>query len=165
LEQVQYNLLFRWFIGLSMDNGVWVPTVFTKNRQRLIKHYAVIEFFHEVLAIAQQKTWLSGVHFSVDGTLTQGWAGQKNFVRRDDADQANGDGGNFKGAKRSNDNHESKTGADARLYRKGGTASELRCMGHALSDNRYGLVANAVVTIADGYVGHKAAKNIDQEHD
>ena len=158
MEQVQYNLLFRWFIGLSMDDSVWVPTVFTKNRERLIKHDAVIEFFNEVLAIAQQKAWLSGEHFSVDGTLIQAWAGHKSFVRRDDDDQANGDGGNFKGEKRSNDTHESKTDVDARLYRKGGTASELRYMGHTLSDNRHGLVANAVVTIADGYAEREAAR-------
>jgi transposase len=158
MEQVQYNLLYRWFIGLSMDDSVWVPTVFTKNRERLIKHDAVIEFFNEVLAMAQQKNWLSGEHFSVDGTLIQAWAGHKSFVRRDDDDQANGDGGSFKGEKRSNDTHESKTDADARLYRKGGTASELRYMGHTLSDNRHGLVANAVVTIADGYAEREAAK-------
>jgi transposase len=158
MEQVQYNLLFRWFIGLSMDDSVWVPTVFTKNRERLIKHDAVIEFFNEVLAIAQQKAWLSGEHFSVDGTLIQAWAGHKSFVRRDDDDQGNGDGGNFKGEKRSNDTHESKTDADARLYRKGGAASELRYMGHTLSDNRHGLVANAVVTIADGHAEREAAK-------
>jgi transposase len=158
MEQIQYNLLFRWFVGLSMDDSVWVPTVFTKNRERLIKHDAVIEFFNEVLAIAQQKAWLSGEHFSVDGTLIQAWAGHKSFVRRDDDDQGNGDGGNFKGEKRSNDTHESKTDADARLYRKGGAASELRYMGHTLSDNRHGLVANAVVTIADGYAEREAAK-------
>lgn len=158
MEQIQYNLLFRWFVGLSMDDSVWVPTVFTKNRERLIKHDAVIEFFNEVLAIAQRKDWLSGEHFSVDGTLIQAWAGHKSFVRRDDDDQGNGDGGNFKGEKRSNDTHESKTDADARLYRKGGTASELRYMGHTLSDNRHGLVANAVVTIADGYAEREAAK-------
>jgi transposase len=158
MEQVQYNLLFRWFIGLSMDDSVWVPTVFTKNRERLIKHDAVIEFFNEVLAIAEQKAWLSGEHFSVDGTLIQAWAGHKSFVRRDDDDQGNGDGGNFKGEKRSNDTHESKTDADARLYRKGGAASELRYMGHTLSDNRHGLVANAVVTIADGHAEREAAK-------
>jgi transposase len=158
MEQVQYNLLFRWFIGLSMDDTVWVPTVFTKNRERLIKHDAVIEFFNEVLAIAQQKAWLSGEHFSVDGTLIQAWAGHKSFLRRDDDERGNGDGGHFKGEKRSNDTHESKTDADARLYRKGGTASELRYMGHTLSDNRHGLVANAVVTIADGYAEREAAK-------
>jgi transposase len=158
IEQVQYNLLFQWFVGLSMDDTVWVPTVFTKNRERLIKHDAVIEFFNEILAIAQQKAWLSGEHFSVDGTLIQARAGHKSFVRRDDDDQGNGDGSNFKGEKRSNDTHESKTDADARLYRKGGTASELRYMGHTLSDNRHGLVAYAVVTIADGYAEREAAK-------
>ena len=81
MEQVQYNLLFRWFIGLFMDDEVWVPSVFTKNRERLIEHDAVIEFFNEVLKIADKKHWLSGEHFSVDGTLIQAWAGHKSFVR------------------------------------------------------------------------------------
>ncbi|ODU07941.1 MAG: transposase [Rubrivivax sp. SCN 71-131] len=157
MEQVQYNLLFRWFIGLSMDDAVWVPTVFTKNRERLIKHDAVIKFFNEVVAIAQQRDLLSGEHFSVDGTLIQAWAGHKSFVPKDD-DQANGGGGNFKGQRRSNDTHESKTDGEARLYRKGNTASELRYMGHTLSDNRHGLIANAMVTQADGYAEREAAK-------
>lgn len=90
MEQVQYNLLFRWFIGLSMDDEVWVPSVFTKNRERLIEHDAVIEFFNEVLKIADKKHWLSGEHFSVDGTLIQAWAGHKSFVRKGD-DDASGD--------------------------------------------------------------------------
>ncbi len=102
MEQVQYNLLFRWFIGLSIDDAVWVPTVFTKNQECLIKPDAIIEFFNEVLAIAEKKNWLSGEHFSVEGTLTQAWVGHKSFVRKDD-DQNKGDGGNFKGSKRSND--------------------------------------------------------------
>lgn len=157
MEQVQYNLLFRWFIGLSMDDAVWVPTVFTKNRERLIKHDAVIKFFNEVVAIAQERDLLSGEHFSVDGTLIQAWAGHKSFVPKGD-DQASGDGGDFKGEQRSNDTHESKTDADARLYRKGNTASELRFMGHTLSDNRHGLIASAVVTQADGYAEREAAK-------
>jgi transposase len=156
MEQVQYNLLFRWFIGLSMDDAVWVPTVFTKNRERLIKHDAVIRFFNEVVEIAQQRDLLSGEHFSVDGTLIQAWAGHKSFVPKDD-DQANG-GGDFKGQRRSNDTHESKTDADARLFRKGNTASELRYMGHTLSDNRHGLITNAMVTQADGYAEREAAK-------
>ena len=159
MEQVQYNLLFRWFIGLSMDDAVWVPTVFTKNRERLIKHDAVVEFFNEVLAIADKKEWLSGEHFSVDGTLIQAWAGHKSFVRKDDDDRSNGDGGNFKGEKRSNDSRQSKTDPDARLYRKGNnTGSELRYMGHTLSDNRHGLIANAMVMMADGYAEREAAK-------
>jgi len=157
MEQVQYNLLFRWFIGLSMDDVVWVPTVFTKNRERLIKHDAVINFFNEVVAIAQEKDLLSGEHFSVDGTLIQAWASHKSFVPKAD-DEADGDGGNFKGEKRSNETHGSKTDADARLYRKGNTASELRFMGHTLSDNRHGLIASAVVTTADGYAEREAAK-------
>ena len=155
MEQTQYNLLFRWFIGLSMDDAVWVPTVFTKNRERLIEHDAVIELFNEVLAIANKNEWLSGEHFSVDGTLIQAWAGHKSFQAKDGSD---GDGNDFKGQSRSNDTHESTTDADARLYRKGNTASELRYMGHTLSDNRHGLIASAVVTTADGYAEREAAK-------
>ena len=155
MEQTQYNLLFRWFIGLSMDDTVWVPTVFTKNRERLIEHDAVIELFNEVLAIANKNEWLSGEHFSVDGTLIQAWAGHKSFRSKDGNDD---DTGNFKGKKRSNDTHESTTDADARLYRKGNTASELRYMGHTLSDNRHGLIASAVVTIADGFAERESAK-------
>ncbi|WP_011295755.1 IS5-like element ISRme16 family transposase [Cupriavidus necator] len=158
MEQAQYNLLFRWFIGLSMDDPVWVPTVFTKNRERLIKHDAVIQFFNEVLAIAQKKNWLSGEHFSVDGTLIQAWAGHKSFVRKDGGDKDDNDGGSFKGRKRSNETHESETDPDAKLYRKGKTASELRYMGHTLSDNRHGLVVSAMVTNADGHAEREAAK-------
>jgi len=159
MEQTQYNMLFRWFIGLSMDDAVWVPTVFTKNRQRLIEHDAVIAFFNEVLETAEKKAWLSGEHFSVDGTLIQAWAGHKSFVRKDGGgDDGGAGGGNFKGQKRSNETHESTTDADCRLYRKGKTASELRYMGHTLMDNRHGLVVNAMVTHADGFAEREAAK-------
>src|ERR1700753_1519347 len=160
MEQVQYNLLFRWFIGLAMDDVVWVPTVFTKNRERLIRHDAVIEFFNEVVAIAQKKDLLSGEHFSVDGTLIQAWAGHKSFVRKDgdDQDDEGSSAGDFKGSKRSNETHQSSTDPDARLYRKGKTGSELRYMGHTLTDNRYGLVVNARVTYADGHAEREAAK-------
>ena len=155
MEQTHYNLLFRWFIGLSMDDTVWVPTVFTKNRERLIEHDAIIEFFNEVLVIANSSGWLSGEHFSVDGTLIQAWAGHKSFRAKDNSDD---DTGNFKGKKRSNETHESTTDADARLYRKGNTASELRFMGHTLSDNRHGLIAGAMVTTANGHAEREAAK-------
>jgi transposase len=160
MEQMQYNLLFRWFVGLAMDDVVWVPTVFTKNRERLIKHDAVVKFFNEVVAIAEKKDLLSGEHFSVDGTLIQAWAGHKSFVRKDRDDQDNDDGsaGDFKGSKRSNETHQSKTDPDARLYRKGKTASELRYIGHTLTDNRHGLVVNARVTHADGHAEREAAK-------
>ena len=157
MEQTQYNLLFRWFIGLAMDDAVWVPTVFTKNRERLIAHDAVIELFNHVLEVADKQDWLSGEHFSVDGTLIQAWAGHKSFVRKDGSDET-GSGGSFKGQTRSNETHESTTDADARLYRKGKTGSELRFMGHTLTDNRHGLIANAMVTTADGYAEREAAK-------
>ncbi len=156
MEQTQYNLLFRWFIGLAMDDAVWVPTVFSKNRERLIEHDAVIEFFNQIVQQAQEQELLSGEHFSVDGTLIQAWAGHKSFVRKDGGDGKGG--GNFKGQARSNDTHQSSTDADARLYRKGNTASELRYMGHTLSDNRNGLIVSAVVTQADGYAEREAAK-------
>ncbi|QEZ45561.1 IS5 family transposase [Cupriavidus oxalaticus] len=161
MEQTQYNLLFRWFIGLSMDDAVWVPTVFTKNRARLIRHDAVITFFNEVLAIAHKRNLLSGEHFSVDGTMIQAWAGHKSFVRKDGGDGDDSDSGGtggFRGERRSNETHQSKTDPDAKLYRKGKTASELRYMGHTLSDNRHGLVVSAVVTHADGYAEREAAK-------
>jgi len=150
MEQVKYNLLFRWFIGLAVDDSVWVSTVFSKNRQRLIEHDAVVAFFNEVLAQAERKNWLSKEHFSVDGTLIQAWASHKSFVPKkageDDADGggSSSDGSEFRGQPRSNDTHESKTDPDSRLYRKGKTASELRFMGHTLMDNRHGLIVNAV---------------------
>ena len=156
MEQIQYNLLFRWFVGLTMDDAVWVPTVFSKNRERLIEHDAVVALFNEVLSEAESKGWLSGEHFSVDGTLIQAWAGHKSFVRKDGDDE--GDGTDFRGKTRSNETHESTTDPDARLYRKGNTASELSYIGHTLSDNRHGLIANARVTQADGHAEREAAK-------
>ena len=156
MEQTQYNLLFRWFIGLSMDDVVWVPTVFTKNRERLIEHDAVVLFFNQVLKQADKKRWLSKEHFSVDGTLIQAWAGHKSFVRKDGKDDD--DSGNFRGQSRSNETHESSTDPDSRLFRKGKTASELRFMGHTLMDNRNGLIVNAMVTQADGHAEREAAK-------
>ena len=162
MEQVQYNLLFRWFIGLSMDDSVWVPTVFSKNRQRLIEHGAVVAFFEQVLAQAERQNWLSKEHFSVDGTLIQAWASHKSFVPKDDdgsnTDGDNGDGSDFRGRARSNDTHESRTDPDSRLYRKGKTASELRFMGHTLMENRNGLIVHATVSQADGHAERVAAK-------
>ena len=124
MEQTQHSLLFRWFIGLSMDDTVWVPIVFTKNHERLIEHDAVIGLFNEVVATANENWWLSGEDFSVDGTLIQAWAGHKSFRAKGGGDDDKGD---FKGQTRSNDTHVPKTDFDARLYRMGNTASELRC--------------------------------------
>jgi transposase len=156
MEQAQYNLLFRWFIGLSVDDSVWVPTVFTKNRERLIEHDAVVAFFNQVLKQAEKKRWLSKEHFSVDGTLIQAWAGHKSFVRKDGKGDEDGD--DFRGKSRSNETHESSTAPDSRLFRKGKTASELRFMGHTLMENRNGLIVNAMVTQADGHAEREAVK-------
>ena len=131
-----------------MDDAVWVPSVFTKNRKRLIAHDAIIELFNPIVETIGRKGWLSGQHFSVDGTLIQAWASHRSFVRKDGG--AADDAGNnatgrtsFQGQTRSNDTHTSRTDGDARLYRKGKTASEMRYMGHTLSDNRHGLIAAA----------------------
>ena len=156
MEQIHYNMLFRWFVGLAMDDRVWVPTVFSKNRERLIEHRAVIELFNRIVELAGQRGLLSGEHFSVDGTLLQAWAGHKSFKARDGSDDdAQGD---FRGRKRSNDTHVSTTDGEARLYRKGKTGSELRYMGHTLADNRHGLIAHVCVTQADGHAEREAAK-------
>ena len=162
MEQVQYNLLYRWFIGLAMEEPVWVPTVFTKNRERLLEHDTVIELFNHVLQSAEAHGWLSGEHFSVDGTLIQAWASHKSFARKDGSDDDQG-GSSFKGRSRSNETHESSTDVDTRLYRKGKTASELRFMGHTLEGNRHGLIASAVVTRADGYAEREAAKDMARD--
>jgi len=167
MEQTQYNLLFRWFIGLAMDDDVWVSTVFIKNRERLLAHDAMAEFFKRIVEQANAHDLLSGEHFSVDGTLIQAWAGHKSFVPKDGSEDDSGrgsaphsdsDNGDFKGQTRSNATHESSTDADARLYCKGDNASRLRFMGHALTDNRHGLVVNAMVTRADGHAEREAAK-------
>jgi IS5 family transposase len=160
MEQVQYNLLFRWLIGLSMDDSVWVPTVFSKNRQRLIEHEVVVAFFNAVLAQAERRNWLSKEHFSVDGTLIQAWASHKSFVPKDsgddNADGGSGSGSDFRGRPRSNTTHELKTDPDSRLYRKGKTASELRFM--TLMENRNGLVVDATLSRANGCAERTAAK-------
>src|SRR5580693_57213 len=120
MEQLDYNLLFRWFVGMNMDEPVWVPTVFTKNRERLLKHAIAENFFQRVLKLA--KEYLSDEHFTVDGTLIEAWASQKSFQRKDGSSS---DGENFHGDKRKNETHESKTDPDAKLYRKS-SGSEAR---------------------------------------
>ena len=157
MEQTQYNLLFCWFVGLSMDDAVWVPSVFSKNRERLIEHDAIVELFNRIVEQTDQQGLLLGEHFSVAGTLIQAWASHKSFVRKDGQDGGN-DGGNFKGQNRGNEIYASTTDADARLYCKGDNASRLRFIGHTLSDNRHGLIANTQVTTADGYAAREAAK-------
>lgn len=140
-----------------MDDAVWVPTVFTKNRELLLAHDAILEFFNLIVEQACAHDLLSGEYFSVDGTLIQAWAGHKSFVRKDGRDDDT-DGDNFKGTTRRNATHESSTDADARLYCKGDNASRLRFMGHALTENHHGLVVNAMVTSAEGHAERDAAK-------
>ena len=157
MEQLDYNLLFRWFVGMNMDEEVWVPTVFSKNRDRLLEGDVAEGFFDEVLAEAQSLNLLSEEHFTVDGTLLEAWAGLKSFQRKDGsgAGPSDVDPGNptmdFHGEKRSNQTHESTTDPDARLARKGDGKEAKLCYGaHVLMENRNGLVVNTRVTLATG---------------
>ena len=154
VEQIDYNLLFRWFVGLGMDDAVWNHAVFSKNRDRLLTSEVAQRFFAEVNK--QAKRYMSDEHFTVDGTLIQAWASQKSF--RPKGGGGPGDGTNFHGQKRSNDTHQSSTDPDARLYKKSyGKESKLSYLGHALVENRNGLIAAAMVTHADGYAERDAA--------
>ncbi len=154
VEQIDYNLLFRWFVGLGIDDAIWEHSVFSKNRDRLLTSAVAQRFFAEVNRRAQK--FMSDEHFTVDGTLIQAWASQKSFRSKDGSDD--GDGTNFHGQKRSNQTHESTTDADARLYKKSyGKESKLSYLGHALVENRNGLIAAAMVTHADGFAERDAA--------
>jgi transposase len=154
VEQIDYNLLFRWFVGLGMDDAVWNHAVFSKNRDRLLTSDVAQRFFAEVNK--QAKRYMSDEHFTVDGTLIQAWASQKSFRSKDGSDD--GDGTDFRGQSRSNKTHESTTDADARLYKKSyGKESKLSYLGHALVENRNGLIAAAMVTHADGFAERDAA--------
>lgn len=157
MEQLRYNLLFRWFVGMAIDDAVWDHSVFSKNRDRLLEHEVIESFFVEVMALADKRNLLSKEHFSVDGTLIQAWASHKSFRPKDGSDdQTRGGGGrnaqaSWAGRPRSNDTHASQTDPDARLYRKSHhTASILCYQGHVLMENRSGLVVSALVTHADG---------------
>jgi transposase len=152
VEQIDYNLLFRWFVGLGMDDVVWNHAVFSKNRDRLLNSEVARHFFAEVNRSARK--YMSDEHFTVDGTLIQAWASQKSFRSKDGGD----DGGDFHGQKRSNQTHASTTDADARLYKKSyGKESKLSYLGHVLVENRNGLIADAMVTTADGMAERDAA--------
>jgi transposase len=184
MEQMQYNLLFRWFVGLGVDDPVWVPTVFTKNRDRLLNTDIARQFLAAILAHKDVAPLLSNEHFSVDGTLIEAWASMKSFQPKAGADGSeppvagsDGEGQapagpaetpaadkgrnaevDFHGSKRSNETHASVTDPDARLYRKGGGKEAKLCyMGHALMENRSGLVVEACLTHADGHAERNAA--------
>jgi transposase len=154
MEQLDYNLLFRWFVGLAMDEPVWTPTVFTKNRDRLLNQEIARSFFRRVVERAHGL--MSDEHFTVDGTLIEAWASHKSFQRKDG--DTDGDGRNFRGEERTNDTHASTTDPDARLYRKSRNAeARLAYLGHLLIENRHGLIADAMATVADGRAERDAA--------
>jgi transposase len=154
MEQLDYNLLFRWFVGMDMDEPIWAPTVFTKNRDRLLNQEIARSFFRRV--VERATGLMSDEHFTVDGTLIEAWASQKSFQPKDGG--SDGDSQNFRGQQRKNDTHASKTDADARLYRKSnGAESRLAYLGHLLIENRHGLIADAMATIADGCAEREAA--------
>jgi transposase len=162
MEQLNYNLLFRWFVGLSVDDPVWVPTVFSKNRDRLLEGDLAAAFMDAVLNLPRVKALLSDEHFSVDGTLIQAWAGMKSFRRKDGNDEPPGPGRNsdrsFHKEKRSNETHASTTDPDARLARKSdGEGAKLAFAGHLLMENRNGLVVDACLTHATGTAEPAAA--------
>jgi transposase len=156
MEQLHYNLLFRWFVGLAMDDAVWVPTVFTKNRDRLLAGAVAQEFLAEVVAMARREKLLSDEHFTVDGTLIEAWASQKSFQPKDGTPpRAPGD---FHGEKRSNATHASTTDPQARLYRRSkGSEAKLAYLGHVVVDNRHRLVVGGGVTPATGTAEREAA--------
>ncbi len=162
MEQISYNLLFRWFVGLSMDAEVWHATVFTHNRDRLLEAEVAREFLAALLALPGVKKLLSSEHFSIDGTLIDAWASMKSFRPKDGSGEppAAGRNGerNFHKEKRSNETHASTTDPDARLYRKAdGRESRLCFMGHVLMENRNGLAVDATLTHATGTAEREAA--------
>lgn len=163
VEQLDYNLLFRWFVGLSMDDPIWNATVFTKNRERLLSGEIDRRFFEQVLQQARKQGLLSEEHFTVDGTLVDAWAGQKSFRRKGKKSKTPPDDPgnptvNFKGQKRSNQTHRSTTDPEARLFRKSwGTESKLCYAGHILMENRNGLAVNVRLTQATGMAEREAA--------
>jgi transposase len=157
VEQISYNLLFRWFVGLAVEDTVWNHSVFSKNRDRLIEHEAVTALFNATVEQAKRKGLLSGEHFSVDGTLIQAWASHKSIRRKDGSDDDRPPD-NWHGEKRTNDTHESKTDPDSRLYRKSNAAPALPSyLGHVLTDNRHGLVVSVAATTSDGRAEREAA--------
>ena len=153
MEQLDYNLLFRWFVGMEMDEPIWNATVFTKNRDRLLNQEIARSFFRRVVERAQDL--MSDEHFTVDGTLIEAWASQKSFQRKDGG--TDGDGRDFRGQPRKNDTHASKTDPDSRLYRRSNHGeARLAYLGHLLIENRHGLIADAMATQADGHAEREA---------
>jgi transposase len=158
MEQLNYNLLFRWFVGMDMDEAVWNHAVFSKNRERLLNEEVAEVFFQRVLERA--KPYLSDEHFTVDGTLLEAWASHKSFRPKEGGERPleNRREVDFHGEKRSNETHQSTTDPDARLYKKSkGSEAKLGYLGHVLMENRHGLLVDTMVTQADGTAERDAA--------
>lgn len=169
VEQLEYNLLFRWFVGLAMDDAVWTPTTFTKNRERLLAGDIARQFFEAVLAQARAQRVLSDEHFTVDGTLLEAWAGQKSFTRKDGTSVGPSDDDpgnptvNFHGERRSNATHQSTTDPESRMAKKGpGKEAKLAYVGEVLMENGHGLVVDACVVQASGTAERDAATELLQ---
>jgi transposase len=165
MEQLDFNILYRWFVGLSLDAPVWDVTVFTKNRERLLRGDIAQAFFAAVVKQAQARQLLSPEHFTVDGTLIEAWAGLKSFTRRETSPPAPDDPGNptvdFHGERRANATHASTTDPEARLMRKGrGREAKLSYHGHVLMENRHGLAVGTCVTLATGAAEREAAATL-----
>jgi len=170
VEQLDYNLLFRWFVGLSMDDKVWNHSTFSKNRDRLMQFEVASAFFQATREMAERAGLMSKEHFTVDGTLIEAWASMKSFRPKEEQDQdPPATGGrnpeiDFKGQQRKNDTHQSTTDPDARLLKKGkGKESKLCFMGHALMENRNGLVVDSRLTLANGTAEWDAALNMIED--
>ena len=161
-EQLRYNLLFKWFLDLNVDDAPFNATTFSKNRARLLEADVARAFFAEVVDEARRRRLMSAEHFSVDGTLLEAWASLKSYRPRDEQEPPAGAGGrnaavDFRGQRRRRETHASRTDAEAQLYRKGPQqAAVLSYLGHALSENRHGLVVDVELTAADGF-GERAA--------
>jgi transposase len=177
MEHLEFNMLFRWFVGLDQDDSVWTPTAFTKNRERFLDGDVAKEFFTHVVQIGEEANLISNVHFTTDGTLIEAWASHKSFQLKKDKmrnkdnrkDKNNPPSGknpdvDFRGEKRTNETHESTTDPDARLYRKSANAGAQLCMmGHILTENRNGLVVNAILTHATGTAEREASEKMLSE--
>jgi transposase len=156
MEQLDYNLLYRWFVGLSPDDPVWDATTFTKNRERLQRGEVFEKFMTKLLNHPEVKPLLSDEHFSVDGTLIEAWASHKSFRPKEGGD---GDGSDFHGETRKNDTHQSTSDPDSRLYRKAaGREAKLSYMGHVTMENRHGLAVAGMVTQANGMAERRASE-------
>jgi transposase len=163
VQHIEYNLLYRWFVGMNLDEAVWNHSTFSANRERLFSETMTQRFFAQVLRIAEWQSLISDEHFTVDGTMIEAWASVKSFTKKDGSGPPPSDQGrnptvDFKGEKRSNETHQSTTDPDARLYKKGdGDKSRLCYLGHALMENRNGLVVDATTTLASGTAEREAA--------